>query len=80
MAIGNADVDIDMNNIDIYLGNIKIVEHSCGVEFDDIETHKILSREEIDLIIDLNQGDNNSMVLGCDITPEYVNFNAHYIT
>lgn len=79
-AIGNAEVEINMENIDVFVGQMQLVKNSCAVGFDHAEAHRILSMNEVELTIDLNQGTQETMVLGCDLTTEYVGFNAHYTT
>jgi len=79
-AIGNAGIDIDLGDIDVYVGQMQLVKNSCAWEFDHAEAHRILSMNEVELTVDLKQGDHEAVVLGCDITTEYVGFNAHYST
>lgn len=80
-AIGNAGVEgIDLENIDVYIDSLQLVENSCARGFDQDLAHQLLSMDEVDLIIDLKQGTQEAVVLGCDITTEYVSFNAHYST
>ncbi len=79
-AVGNARVDIELEDIDIYVDKVQLVKNSCAGEFDSSLAHQLLSMNEIGLTIDLKQGDQEAVVLGCDMTTEYVGFNAHYST
>ncbi len=79
-AVGNAGVEISLEQVDIYVNNIQLVKNSCAVGFDHAEAHRILSMNEVELTINLNQGTQEAIVLGCDLTTEYVSFNAHYTT
>ncbi|MBU0701621.1 bifunctional glutamate N-acetyltransferase/amino-acid acetyltransferase ArgJ [bacterium] len=79
-AIGNTGVEIDLKDIDVYVGKVQLVRNSCARGFDHAEAHQLLSMDEVELIIDLKQGTQEAVVLGCDLTTEYVSFNAHYST
>ncbi|MBI4778309.1 bifunctional glutamate N-acetyltransferase/amino-acid acetyltransferase ArgJ [Candidatus Desantisbacteria bacterium] len=79
-AVGNAGVDIDLKDIDIYVDKVQLVKNSCAGGFDSSLAHQLLSANEVELTVDLKQGDQEAVVLGCDLTTEYVSFNAHYST
>ncbi|MDI6780851.1 MAG: bifunctional glutamate N-acetyltransferase/amino-acid acetyltransferase ArgJ [bacterium] len=79
-AIGNAGVEIDLKDVDIYVDRLQLVKNSCATGFDPSLAHQLLSANEIELTVDMKQGTQEAIVLGCDITEEYVSFNAHYST
>ncbi|MEK7813996.1 MAG: bifunctional ornithine acetyltransferase/N-acetylglutamate synthase, partial [Candidatus Desantisbacteria bacterium] len=79
-AIGNAGVEINVENIDVYVDRLQLVKNSCDGGFDPSIAHQLLSANEVDLTVDMKQGTQEAVVLGCDLTTEYVSFNAHYST
>ncbi len=79
-AIGNAGVEIDLKDIDVYIDKLSLVKNSRAGVFDQSLAHQLLSANEVELIVDLKQGTQEAVVLGCDLTTEYVSFNAHYST
>ena len=83
-AIGYSGADVDVNKIDVYFeskaGKIKVCENGSGVDFSEDEAKKILTENEIDIIVDLNDGDFSSKAWGCDLTYDYVKINGNYRT
>ncbi len=83
-AIGYSGADVDVNKIDVYFeskaGKIKVCENGSGVDFSEDEAKKILTENEIDIIVDLNDGDFSSKAWGCDLTYDYVKINGDYRT
>jgi glutamate N-acetyltransferase/amino-acid N-acetyltransferase len=83
-AIGYSGADVDVNKIDVYFeskaGKIKVCEKGAGVDFSEDEAKKILTENEIDIIVDLNDGDFSSKAWGCDLTYDYVKINGDYRT
>jgi glutamate N-acetyltransferase / amino-acid N-acetyltransferase len=39
-----------------------------------------MAADEIEIIVDVGAGTHAATVLTCDLTPEYVRFNAEYTT
>ena len=83
-AIGYSGADVDVNKIDVYFeskaGKIKVCENGSGVDFSEDEAKKILTETEIDIIVDLNDGEYSSKAWGCDLTYDYVKINGDYRT
>ncbi|MBQ7699708.1 MAG: bifunctional glutamate N-acetyltransferase/amino-acid acetyltransferase ArgJ [Clostridia bacterium] len=83
-AIGYSGADVDVNKIDVYFeskaGKIKVCENGSGVDFSEDDAKKILTESEIDIIVNLNDGDNSSKAWGCDLTYDYVKINGDYRT
>ncbi len=83
-AIGYSGADVDVNKIDVYFeskaGKIKVCEKGAGIDFSEDEAKKILTENEIDIIVDLNDGDFSSKAWGCDLTYDYVKINGDYRT
>lgn len=81
-AIGYADADFDVSRVSVDFasraGEVRVCENGVGVDFSEDEAYKILSEEEVIIIIDLHSGDNPAVAWGCDLTYDYVKINAEY--
>ena len=81
-AMGYSGADIDPEKADIFFkssaGCIKVCQSGFGVDFSEEEAKKILLEKEIEIIIDLHDGDLSATARGCDLTYEYVRINGDY--
>jgi len=50
------------------------------VEFSEEEAKTILSLDEIDILVFMNEGKGKAKAWGCDLTYEYVKINGDYRT
>lgn len=81
MAIGKANVDIDVNKIDVYLGEVCLM--SRGGKASDYTEElgaEVMSKDEILIRVDLNAGDSSETLWTSDLSHEYVRINAEYRT
>ena len=83
-AIGYADAEFDINKVGVDLksefGVIPVCRNGAGVEFSEEEAAKILSSDEIQVLVNLNQGNEHATAWGCDMTYDYVKINGDYRT
>lgn len=83
-AIGYCGADYDVDKIAVALksqaGSICVCQNGRGYPFDEDEALKILSEDEIEIIIDLNDGTYQATAWGCDLTYDYVKINGDYRT
>ena len=80
MAIGKADVDIEINKLSIKLGTIKIIEKgqlSKTYIESDAATY-MREEKKIDIDVDLNLGKKNFTAYTMDLTQKYIEINADY--
>ena len=81
-AIGYAETDVDIDKVDVCLaskaGKILTCKGGRGVEFSEEEAKKILSEDEIEILIELNSGNASATAWGCDLTYDYVKINGDY--
>ena len=81
-AIGYAEADFDINKVDVDLGSkagrIAVCRNGAGVDFSEDEAKKILTEDEIEIYIELNQGTAQATAWGCDLTYDYVKINGDY--
>ena len=83
-AIGYSGAAVDVDKIDVYFsscaGKILLCKNGRSVEFSEEQAKEILSQKEIEIIVDLNDGDYSSKAWGCDLTYDYVKINGDYRT
>ncbi len=83
-AIGYAGVDVDVNKVDVDFasegGKIAVCRNGSGVEFSEELAKEILTKEEIEILVSLNDGDAAATAWGCDLTYDYVKINGDYRT
>ncbi len=83
-AIGYSGADVDVNKIDVSFksakGEIPVCQNGAGIPFSEEIAKEILLEEEIEILINLNDGDFSSTAWGCDLTYEYVKINGDYRT
>ncbi|CCY20606.1 arginine biosynthesis bifunctional protein ArgJ [Eubacterium sp. CAG:786] len=83
-AIGYAKADFDISKVSVELasekGKITVCTNGAGISFSEEDAKKILSEEEIKVLVDLHCGEGEAIAWGCDLTFEYVKINAEYRT
>ncbi|MBF0383510.1 MAG: bifunctional glutamate N-acetyltransferase/amino-acid acetyltransferase ArgJ [Magnetococcales bacterium] len=80
-AIGYAGVEFNVDEIDIFLGDVQIVKGGVrDPNYREEQGQRVMGEEEITIAIDLKNGSGKSRVWSCDLTHEYININADYRT
>jgi glutamate N-acetyltransferase/amino-acid N-acetyltransferase len=81
-AVGRAGVEnMDLDKIDIYLGNVCIVESGArAASYTEQDGQRVMQREEIIVTVRLGRGQAREEVLTCDFSYDYVRINAEYRT
>lgn len=83
-AIGYSGADVDVNKIDVCFesakGSILVCKNGAGVYFSEEYAKQILLEKEIDIIVNLNDGNCDAVAWGCDLTYDYVKINGDYRT
>lgn len=83
-AVGYADAEFDINKVDVDLksakGIVSVCRNGAGIEFSEDEAAKVLSDDEIYVLINLNHGNESATAWGCDLTYDYVKINGDYRT
>lgn len=81
-AAGYSETDCDVTKADVFYaseaGRIKVCNNGLGLAFDEEKAAEILSKDEIEILIDLKQGDVSATAWGCDLTYDYVKINGDY--
>ncbi len=83
-AIGYSGADVDVMKVDVSfeskVGEILVCKSGSGVDFDEDVAKKILLEDEINININLNDGESVATAWGCDLTYDYVKINGDYRT
>ena len=83
-AIGYADAQFSVSTIDVTLssvkGSVQVCKDGFGVEFSEEKAKEVLLEKEIQIRIDMKQGDGKATAWGCDLTYDYVRINGDYRT
>mgnify|MGYP002519830403 CR=1 FL=1 len=74
--------DFDITKVDVDMrsskSTIAVCRNGSGVEFSEDEAKTILTEDEIEIYIELNQGEVSATAWGCDLTYDYVKINGDY--
>ena len=81
-ALGYSGVDFNPEEIELYFqsksGQIQIYKDGVATDYSEDEATKILSDEEVTVLVDMKMGEEEAAAWGCDLTYEYVKINADY--
>lgn len=90
-AIGYAQAEYEVDKIDVSFqsckGSMQVCENGRGVSIAGFETGidedkalTILKEKEVEILVDLKDGDYHATAWGCDLTYDYVKINGDYRT
>ena len=81
-ALGYSGVLFEPEKIELFFesksGRIQIYKDGVATDYSEEEATKILSDEEVRVLVDMKMGDAEATAWGCDLTHEYVSINADY--
>ena len=81
-ALGYSGADFDYEKTEVFFrskgGEIKVCENGRGLAFDEDLAKKVLSEEEVDILVDIHEGTQSATAWGCDLTYDYVKINGDY--
>ena len=80
MAAGRAGIPFDPAQLDVYIGPFQVFSGGGGQDFDRDAANQYLKSAEVQIVLDLNMGDEVSTVWTCDYSYDYVRINAEYHT
>ena len=79
MAIGKANVHLNLNKLAINFGKIKVIENGqLYSKYEEIIVAEYMREQKIDLTVDLNVGSKSFTVYTMDLTKKYIEINADY--
>ena len=80
--MGYSGADFNYERTEIYFrsaaGEIQVCENGRGLAFDEELAAKVLSENEIEIFVNLNEGNEQATAWGCDLTYDYVKINGDY--
>ncbi|MDG0794606.1 bifunctional ornithine acetyltransferase/N-acetylglutamate synthase [Cohnella ginsengisoli] len=79
-AAGRAGVPLNVNTVDVRLGDILVLEQSRPIAFDEDAALVYLKGDTVAIRVDLHMGSGQALAWGCDLTYDYVRINAAYRT
>ena len=83
-AMGYSGESFDPDKVDVHFasgaGDIAVCEQGRGLPFDEELAKKILSEDEVEINIQMGEGDGACTCWGCDITYDYIKINGDYRT
>ncbi len=83
-ALGYTRHDFDPEKVDVAFespaGYIEVCKGGAPLNFSEEKAKKILSYQEVAILINMNEGDAQATAWGCDLSYEYVRINGDYRT
>jgi glutamate N-acetyltransferase/amino-acid N-acetyltransferase len=81
MAIGKTYEKVKKDKLKISFGNYLVAKNGlANPKIDERKLKRYLSKDKININIDLNNGKEKSKVLTCDFSHRYIDINASYKT
>ena len=83
-AIGYTPGDFSIDHVQVRLqsagGCVWVCENAAYHLFSEEEASRVLQEKEIQILVDLGQGNAEAKAWGCDLTYDYVKINGDYRT
>jgi hypothetical protein len=83
-AIGYSGAKVDVTGVEVAFrsaaGMVRVCEHGAGIPFSEEEAKAVLLEKEIEILIQLQDGNADAVAWGCDLTYDYVRINGDYRT
>lgn len=79
-ALGYSGAEFDPNKVDLWLGDLAMMQAGRPLAFDEEKTLAILKAKEVTFTADLHAGQAEATAWGCDLTYDYVKINGAYRT
>jgi glutamate N-acetyltransferase / amino-acid N-acetyltransferase len=77
-AVGRSGVDLDMGQVDLFLGDVWVAEGGRARGYDEARARQALAEDPIRIRIRLKEGRASGWMWTCDLSHGYVDINAHY--
>lgn len=83
-AVGYSGADVDVTKVDVDFksvkGEIAVCRDGAGIEFSEEKAKEILLEKEIEILVNVGNGEEKAQAYGCDLTYDYVKINGDYRT
>ena len=81
MAVGKADIDLNINSINLTIGNYKVLEKGqLSKNYSEQNLQQYMKGDLINIIIEMNLGKKNFTCYTMDLTKKYIEINSDYRT
>ena len=81
-AVGYSKANVNIEKVDVSFksskGEIAVCKNGSGIPFSEEVAKEILLQDEIQVLIELNDGEGEAKSFGCDLTYDYVKINGDY--
>lgn len=81
-AIGYTDGDFSIDGVEVRLksakGEVLVCQNAAYFPFSEEQAADILTEPEIQILVNMNDGEYDAQAWGCDLTYEYVRINGDY--
>jgi len=79
-AVGRSGAEVEEAKVDLYIGNVCLVQAGQPLPFDKAGVVETLKEREVPIALNLNLGTVKATAWGCDLSEEYVTINSEYTT
>jgi glutamate N-acetyltransferase / amino-acid N-acetyltransferase len=79
-ALGYSGAIFNPSNVNLFIGDIQVMDKGTPLPFDEEAALKILTQKEIVIVAELQSGNCNAKSWGCDLSYDYVKINGAYRT
>ena len=81
MAIGKANIKLNLNRLAINFGNIKVIYNGqLFSNYEEVNVAEYMKGQKIDINVNLNLGSKNFTAYTMDLTKKYIEINSDYRT
>jgi len=79
-AVGNSGINFSPEKVMIKVGELSLLTPGYISNFDESAAREILLKKEVDITIELNEGQASTNWWTCDFSEQYIKINANYRT
>jgi glutamate N-acetyltransferase/amino-acid N-acetyltransferase len=79
-AVGYSGIAFSPERVEISFDHLPILQRNFKATFSERKAHAALSKEHVNITVDLNLGKKSATFWTCDLSPGYVAINANYRT
>lgn len=77
-AVGYSGIDFNPDNVEISFGELPVLRRNYEIVLDEEKAKDLLLKDNVMIVVNLNQGSQFARFWTCDLTKEYVHINASY--
>jgi glutamate N-acetyltransferase / amino-acid N-acetyltransferase len=77
-AVGYSGIDFNPDDVEISFGELPVLRKNYEIVLDEEKAKNLLLKDNVMIVVNLNQGSQFARFWTCDLTKEYVHINASY--